>query len=241
MLKMDRVDIQVLLADISLPGISAFLLGMMAAIGPCTLATNLAALAYISRRLSDRRFAVTSGALYTMGRMITYTVLGMLVIYAGLSIPAVAGFLQEFGEKVMGPLLIAVGLVMLFLDRISLGEHGSTMANAAGRLADMGMLGALPLGIVLALAFCPYSAVLFFGVLIPLAFKTRGGVGLPALFALGTGLPVMLFGTLLSLGVAGAAKWINAISRLEKYIRTAMAAIFILIGAIYIWLWLDPY
>jgi cytochrome c biogenesis protein CcdA len=105
----------------------------------------------------------------------------------------------------------------------------------------MGMLGALPLGIVLALAFCPYSAVLFFGVLIPLAFKTRGGVGLPALFALGTGIPVMLFGTLLSLGVAGAAKWINAISRAEKYIRVVVAVFFILIGFLYIWLWLNPY
>ncbi|MBN1690264.1 MAG: sulfite exporter TauE/SafE family protein [Dehalococcoidia bacterium] len=241
LLKMERVDAQGLLNDISLPGFSAFLLGVMAAIGPCTLATNLAAVAYISRRISDRRFAVTSGALYTLGRMITYSVLGMLIIYAGLSIPAIANFLQYFGEKATGPLLILVGLVMLFLDRISLGEHGSAVAKAAGRLADMGMLGALPLGVVLALAFCPYSAVLFFGVLIPLAFKTRVGVGLPALFALGTGLPVLLFGTLLSLGVVGAAKWINAIGRAEKFIRVAMAALFILIGLLYIWLWLNPY
>jgi cytochrome c-type biogenesis protein len=173
--------------------------------------------------------------------MITYSVLGMLIIYAGLSIPLIANFLQDFGEKAVGPLLIAVGLTMLFIDRISFGEHGSSVANAAGKLADMGMIGALPLGIVLALAFCPYSAVLFFGVLIPLAFKTKGGVGLPALFALGTGLPVLLFGTLLSLGVAGAAKWINAISRAEKYIRIAMAILFIVIGLFYMGLWLNLY
>jgi len=235
------VDLQELLSGISLPGFSAFLLGVMASIGPCTLATNLAALAYICRRISDRRFAVTTGALYTLGRMITYSVLGMLIIYAGLSIPLIANFLQEFGEKAIGPLLIAVGLVMLFIDRISFGEHGSTVANAAGKLADMGMMGALPLGLVLALAFCPYSAVLFFGVLIPLAFKTKGGVGLPALFALGTGLPVLLFGTLLSLGVAGAAKWINAISSAEKYIRIAMAILFIMVGLFYIGQWLNIY
>jgi cytochrome c-type biogenesis protein len=235
------VDLQELLSGISIPGFSAFLLGVMASIGPCTLATNLAALAYISRRISDRRFAFTSGALYTLGRMITYSVLGMLIIYAGLSIPLIANFLQDFGEKAVGPLLIAVGLTMLFIDRISFGEHGSSVANAAGKLADMGMIGALPLGIVLALAFCPYSAVLFFGVLIPLAFKTKGGVGLPALFALGTGLPVLLFGTLLSLGVAGAAKWINAISRAEKYIRIVMAILFIVIGLFYMGLWLNLY
>jgi cytochrome c biogenesis protein CcdA len=235
------VDLQGLLSGISLPGFSAVLLGVMATIGPCTLATNLAALAYISRRISDRRFAVTSGALYTLGRMVTYTVLGMLIIYAGLSIPLVVTFLQDFGEKAMGPLLIAVGLIMLFIDRISFGEHGSSVSNAARRLADMGMLGALPLGIVLALAFCPYSALLFFGVLIPLAFKTKGGAGLPALFALGSGLPVLLFGTLLSLGVAGAAKWINSISRAEKYIRMAMAILFIVIGLFYTGLWLNLY
>ncbi len=235
------VDLQETLSGISLPGFSAFMLGVMASIGPCTLATNLAALAYISRRISDRRFAVTSGALYTLGRMITYSVLGMLIIYAGLSIPLIANFLQDFGEKATGPLLILVGLIMLFLDRISFGEHNSTVANAAGRLADMGLMGALPLGIVLALAFCPYSAVLFFGVLIPLAFQTKGGVGLPALFALGTSLPVLLFGTMLTLGVTGAAKWINAISSAEKNIRIAMAILFIVIGLVYTWQWLNPY
>jgi cytochrome c biogenesis protein CcdA len=130
---------------------------------------------------------------------------------------------------------------MLFIDRISFGEHSSGMSDAAGKLADAGMLGALPLGMVLALAFCPYSGVLFFMVLIPLTLKTHGGAGLPALFALGTGLPVILFGSLLSLGVAGAAKWINAISRAEVYIRIAMAVLFIIIGFYYVGLWLRFY
>ena len=235
------MDIQGFANSLNLPGLSAFMLGVMASLGPCTLATNLAAVAYISRRISERRFAVTSGALYTLGRMITYTVLGILIIYAGMSIPVIADFLGDIGQAVTGPLLILVGLIMLFIDRISFGEHGSTVAGAAGKLADMGMLGALPLGMVLALAFCPYSAVLFFMVLIPLALKTHGGAGLPALFALGTGLPVLLFGTLLSLGVAGAAKWINAISRAEVYIRIAMAILFILIGLYYMGLWLKFY
>ncbi len=235
------MDLQGLAGSLHVPAVSAFLLGIMACIGPCTLATNLAALAYISRKISDRKYAFTSSALYTLGRMITYTLLGTLIIYAGLSIPAVANFLQQVSEMVIGPFLILVGFIMLFLDKIDLGEHDSRLANAAGRFADMGMLGALPLGLILALAFCPYSAVLFFMVLIPLALKTTGGVGLPALFALGTGLPVLLFGTLLSLGVAGAAKWINAISRAEKYIRMAMATLFIVIGLVYIGLWLKLY
>jgi cytochrome c biogenesis protein CcdA len=235
------MDLQGLAGSLHVPAVSAFLLGIMACLGPCTLATNLAALAYISRKISDRKYAFTSSALYTLGRMITYTLLGTLIIYAGLSIPAIANFLQQIGELAIGPFLILVGIIMLFLDRIDLGEHDSRLSNAAGRFADMGMLGALPLGLILALAFCPYSAVLFFMVLIPLALKTTGGVALPAVFALGTGLPVLLFGTLLSLGIVGAAKWINAISRAEKYIRIAMAALFIVIGLVYIGLWLKLY
>ena len=235
------MDIQGFASSFNLPGVSAFMLGVMASLGPCTLATNLAAVAYISRRISDRKFAVTGGALYTLGRMITYTVLGILIIYTGMSIPVISNFLQDISEVVVGPLLIIVGLIMLFIDRISFGEHGSSMANAAAKLADMGMLGALPLGMVLALAFCPYSAVLFFMVLIPLTLKTHGGAGLPAFFALGTGLPVLLFGSLLSLGVAGAAKWINAISRAEVYIRIAMAVLFIIIGLYYVGLRLKLY
>ena len=172
------MDIQNLANSLNLPAVSAFMLGVMASLGPCTLATNLAAMAYISRRISERRFAVTGGALYILGRMITYSALGILIIYAGISIPVISNFLQDISEVVVGPLLIIVGLIMLFIDRISFGEHGSGMANAVGKLADAGMLGALPLGIVLALAFCPYSAVLFFMVLIPLTLKTHGGGGI---------------------------------------------------------------
>lgn len=221
--------------------VSAFTLGLMASIGPCTLASNLAALAYISRNLSKRRFALTAGALYTLGRMITFTVIGMLIIYAGLSIPLSANFVQDFGELAIGPILIVVGIVMLFLDRISFNEHEGKLATLAGKLADKGMVGALPLGIVLALAFCPYTAVLFFGVVVPIALRTPGGVGMPAAFALGTGLPVLVFGSLLSLGVTGAARWINAISRAENYIRMAVAILFIAIGSFYIGLSLDVY
>lgn len=213
----------------------------MAAISPCTMATNIAALAYISRKISDRKFAITNAALYTAGRMITYTVLGVLIIYAGLNIPAVANFLQQFGEVAVGPFLIIVGIIMLFLDRIHFGEEDNRLATAAKKFADMGLIGALPLGMILALAFCPYSAVLFFMVLIPLALKTTGGVVLPAVFAVGTGLPVLLFGMLLSLGVVGAARWMNAIGNAEKYIRVAVAVLFILIGFVCIGLWLKMF
>lgn len=228
------MDFATLTKSLNLPALSAFVLGVMASIGPCTMATNIAALAYISRKISDRKYAITTAALYTLGRMITYATLGTLIIYTGLSIPAISNFLQEFGEVVIGPFLILAGIAMIFIDRLSFGEGDSRLSDAASRFANMGVIGALPLGIILALAFCPYSAVLFFMVLIPMAMRATAGVGLSAMFALGTGLPVLIYGGLLSLGATMAAKWLNAISRAEKYIRIAVAILFIVVGLVYI-------
>lgn len=223
----------------NIPVISAFFLGLMASVGPCTMATNIAALAYISRKVTDRRYAVTTGLLYTAGRMFTYLILGALIIFLGLEIPAVSLFLQDVGEKALGPFLIVIGLLLLFIDKISFGRAENSFSALGGKVADWGMIGGFPLGALFALAFCPYSAVLFFAVLIPLALKTTGGVTLPAFFAIGTGLPVLLFGVLLSLGVAGVATWLNAISKAERIIRVVMAIVFIGVGVYYLVQWLS--
>ena len=227
------MDLSSLTSNTSIPVLSAFFLGLMATIGPCTMATNIAALAYVGRNLTRRKYAVITAALYTLGRMLTYTVLGALIIYLGLSIPGVSIFLQDIGEKAMGPFLVIIGLLMLFIDKISFGNSGNAISNMGAKIADLGMFAGLPLGALFALAFCPYSAVLFFAVLLPLALKTTGGVTLPAFFAIGTGLPVLLFGMLLSFGVASISKWVDAISRSEKIIRIVIAVIFIVIGIYY--------
>ena len=232
------MDLSALTANTNIPVLSAFFLGLMATVGPCTMATNIAALAYIGRNLTDRKYSVVTAALYTLGRMLTYTILGALIIYLGLSIPGVSLFLQDIGEKALGPFLIVIGVLMLFIDKISFGGAGNSLSSLGGKVADWGMIGGLPLGAIFALAFCPYSAVLFFAVLLPLALKTTGGVTLPAFFAIGTGLPVLLFGLLLSFGVASISKWVDAIGRSEKIIRIVIAIAFICIGVYYMIPWL---
>jgi cytochrome c biogenesis protein CcdA len=179
-----------------------------------------------------------TGALYTLGRMFSYSILGILIIVAGLEIPGAASFLQDFGERILGPLLIVVGLVMLNIDRLSFSLGGGKLSSIGGKVADWGMIGGFLLGVLFALAFCPYSAVLFFGVLIPLALKSAGGVTLPAVYAIGTGLPVLVFGTLLSVGVAKVSTWLNAVTRAEKIIRVSVSIIFIGVGIYYVVLWL---
>lgn len=233
------MDLGGITGNLNIPVLSALFLGLVAAISPCPMATNIAAIAYVSRRVTDRRYAVMTATLYTLGRMISYSVLGILIIMAGLEIPGLASFLQDFGEEILGPLLIIVGLIMLNINRVSFSLGGGKLSSIGGKVADLGMIGGLLLGILFALAFCPYSAVLFFGVLIPLALKTTGGVTLPAVFAIGTGLPVLVFGMLLSIGVSRVSTWLNALTRAEKIIRVVVSIIFIGIGIYCVVLWIQ--
>ena len=233
------MDLSGILGDVNIPVLSALLLGLITAISPCPLATNIAALAYVSRRATERRYSVITGTLYTLGRMFSYSILGVIIIVAGLEVPGVASFLQDFGEQVLGPLLIVVGMIMLIVNRISLSLGGGRLSSIGEKVADWGTVGGFLLGALFALAFCPYSAVLFFGVLIPLALKSAGGVILPAVYAIGTGLPVLVFGVLLSFSVARVSAWLNAVTRAEKVIRIVVAIIFIGIGIYYIVLWIQ--
>ena len=228
-----------LFESLNIPALSALFLGLLAAISPCPMATNIAAIAYVSRRVTDRRYAVMTGILYTLGRMLSYSIIGILIIVAGLEIPGVASFLQDFGEQILGPLLIVVGLIMLNIDRLSFGLGGGKLSAIGEKVAGWGMIGGFPLGVLFALAFCPYSAVLFFGLLIPLAIKSTGGVTLPAVFAIGTGLPVLVFGTLVSAGVARVSTWLSAVTRAEKAIRIIVSIIFIGVGIYYVVLWIQ--
>jgi cytochrome c-type biogenesis protein len=231
------MDLSSILSGSSIPVLTALLLGLITAVAPCPMATNITALAYITRNVTDRKNAVITGSLYTLGRMFSYSLLGILIIAAGIEIPWVSATVQNVGEKVLGPLLIAVGLLMLFIDRLAFGGGGGRLASLGNRVAGWGMAGGFLLGVIFALAFCPYSAVLFFGALIPVALKSTGGLALPAVFAIGTGLPVLIFGTLLSAGVAGVAGWLNAIGRAERIMRIIVSLVFIGVGIYYVILW----
>ena len=224
--------------NLNIPVLSALLLGLITAISPCPMATNIAAIAYVSRKVKERRYAVITGTLYTLGRMFSYSVIGVLIIVAGLEIPGIAIFLQDFGEQVLGPLLIVIGVIMLTINRIPLSLGGGKLSAIGEKVADWGMIGGFLLGALFALAFCPYSAVLFFGVLIPLSLKSAGGVALPAVYAIGTGLPVLVFGVLISLGVARVSAWLNAVTRAEKIIRVAVSIVFIGVGIYLVVLWI---
>ena len=150
-------------------------------------------------------------------------------------------FLQDTGEKVLGPILIAVGVILLNVHRFRFIAGGSGMSSLGARVSRWGKIGALLLGIVFALAFCPYSAVLYFGTLIPLSLKSTGGVALPAVFAIGTGLPVLIFGISLSFGTTRVSSWFEKLTRAQRIIRIVTSWALIGIGVYYMILWLKVF
>jgi len=213
--------------------LAAFLLGLLTAISPCPLATNIAALSYVSKRLDNRKYTLLASVLYTAGRMLAYTLIGVLLILIGLSASRVSLFFQDYADKILGPLLIFFGLVMLDIIKFSIFK-GRITAAIQKRIGDWGLVSSFLLGILFALAFCPYSAILFFGMLMPIALDSGGGVVLPAIYGLGTGLPVMIFAIALSLGVSEIGKHVARIQKFEKYFRWFAGVVFISVGIYYL-------
>jgi cytochrome c biogenesis protein CcdA len=215
-----------------LGALSALWLGILTSISPCPLATNIAAVSFIGRRVGQTRVVFLTGLLYMLGRMLTYVVLGILLVTSVLSIPQVSHILQKYMNKVLGPILIFVGMILLELIRVNISGSGLS-EKMQKRVEAGGIWGAGLLGIVFALSFCPISAALFFGSLIPLSVKCSSGFTLPALYGLGTGLPVFLFAVLIAFGAQSVAKAFNKLTQIELWVRRATGGVFILIGIYY--------
>ena len=214
------------------PFFSAFLLGLMTAISPCPLATNITAIGFISKDIASRRRVFYSGLIYTLGRGISYTALGLLFFF-GASQFKLSGIFQQYGERFIGPLLILIGLFMLGVLNLRIPGIGSLTEKMESQ-GRKGFWGALLLGIVFALAFCPYSGVLYFGMLIPMTISSASGLYLPMVFALATGIPVILFAWILAFSVGTIGGVYNKLKTFEKWFRRVVAVLFILIGLYYI-------
>jgi cytochrome c biogenesis protein CcdA len=213
---------------------TAFWMGLLTSVSPCPLAANIAAMSYVGREVGSRQRTLVAGLLYTLGRALAYAALAAILVGGLLSIPQVALFLQAHMNRIVGPLLVAVGLVLL--EWIRLPGFGSQLYDRTGdRLVKAGLLGALPLGAILALAFCPVSAGLFFGGLIPLALDHRSSLWLPALYGLGTGLPVVVFAVLVSAGLAWVGSAFHRLQAVERWARRLTAVVVILVGLYYTW------
>ena len=210
----------------------ALWLGVLTSISPCPLATNIAAISYIGRRVGNARQVFLTGLLYAFGRTLAYLALGALLVASVLSIPQVAMFLQKYMSKLLGPILILVA--MFLLELIQVGFSGSGMSDKMQKRVDaLGIWGALLLGVVFALSFCPVSAALFFGSLIPLSVKVESSVALPVIYGVGTALPVLVFAVLIALSAQSVGKAFNKLTQIEWWARRITGVIFLVVGIYY--------
>lgn len=211
--------------------LTALILGLMTAISPCPLATNISAIGFISRDLSNRNRVFINGLVYTLGRAVSYTAIGV-IIFLGAGKFEITKLFQGWGEKLLGPVLILIGLFML--DFIRLRIPGLNLAERMEKRANKGYWGSLLLGMVFALAFCPYSGVLYFGMLIPITVASPSGLFLPLIFAIATGLPVIIFAWLLAYAMSNVGKAYNRLKTFELWFRRVVAVLFIVVGIYYV-------
>lgn len=213
-------------------GMAAWL-GILTSISPCPLATNIAAISFIGRRVDRPSHVLWTGVLYTLGRMMTYVLLGWVLVASLLSAPVLSHWLQKYMNQLLGPLLIVVGMVLLGLLSLSLPVSGSLAQWVQKRVGSGGLWGAWLLGVVFALSFCPVSAFLFFGSLVPLSIKHESGILLPLVYGLGTALPVFGFGVLVAVGANSLGRVFNHITRFELWARRLTGGLFLAIGIYY--------
>lgn len=212
-----------------LGALSAFWLGLLTAISPCPLATNIAAISFIGRKISSPRRAFFSGAAYTIGRSLTYIVIAAVLVFGLTAVPQASWFLQKYMNQFLGPLLIIVGMFLLELIRLDLPALVSNK-RMEKQAEKSGLMSSGLLGIMFALSFCPVSAALFFGSLVPLSVKHDSFLIMPLLYGIGTGLPVLAFALAIALGAKSLTQIFNRLSRVELWARRGTGVIFILIG-----------
>ena len=209
------------------PLLTAFILGALVALHPCPLATNIAAMGYIGKDIDDRTKVFINGLLYTLGRTISYTLLGwiiILLVQSGVEVLNVGEIISEWGERVLGPILIIIGAYLLYNDLLHHHEHVPRLPFGGRHVAPV------VLGIIFALAFCPESGVVYFGMIMPMAVESPIGYLLPVSFALGTGLPVIIMSWVFAYSVSSFSRLNNGMRFAKAWLTRLVAVLFVLAG-----------
>ncbi len=229
---------------------AALYLGVLTSISPCPLATNIAAISYVGRKVGDSRWVMAAGLLYTLGRCLLYLGLAVLLTTTAMSVPAVSLFLQKYMHLVLAPIFLLLGMFLVGLISVSMG--GAMMTEGMQKKIDaMGIWGALLLGVLFAVSFCPTSAAWFFGLIalmmgskagaiaavltkvgisLPEASLPGGTMILPLIYGLGTAVPVLLVAFLLAYSAKSVGKTYNMISKVEWWARQVTGWTFVLAG-----------
>lgn len=225
--------LQQIVDNSDIPILTAFILGLMTAVSPCPLAMNITATAYLSKDIAEKKRVLLNGIFYTLGRVFSYTALG-LIIYIGASKFQVSKLLQNIGGVYLGIALIIIGILMLDIIKFNIPGLNKLNAKISQTNVKKNYLNAFFLGVLFALAFCPYSGILYFGVLIPMTISSTSGLILPSIYAIATGLPVIIIAYLIAYSMSNVGKFYNQMKSFEVWFRRIISAIFISVGIYYI-------
>ena len=217
------------MSGLAMAAVSALWFGILTSVSPCPLATNITAISFVGRRTGSPTGVLLSGLLYTLGRALVYVVIAMLLVTSLLSAPTVSLALQMWMNRLLGPILILVGMVMLGLIRLRFRGRGMS-EQLQQRVERWGLMGALALGGLFALSFCPVSATLFFGSLLPLAVQHESGVLLPLVYGIGTAVPVVVFAVVLAFGARWLGKLFERVTQVERWMRAITGVVFVGVG-----------
>lgn len=226
--------LQTWLEGSDVPVLTAFILGLLTAVSPCPLATNITAIGFISKDIESRNRTFMLGLLYTLGRIVAYSLLGALLIWMlrrGMDTFDLQSEVSQWGELLLSPILIVMGLLMLFGDKLPLSRFGFNASERSERLR--GAWGSLLLGVLFAMAFCPTSGLFYFGMLIPMSASAAGGYALPAVYALATGLPVVAVAWIIAYSMSNIAAFYQKMQVFQKWLNRVVAVLFIIVGLYY--------
>lgn len=226
--------LQAWLDSSDVPVVTAFLLGVLTAISPCPLATNITAVGFISKDIEDKRRIFLHGILYAVGRIVAYSLLGALLIYMlrrGIDTFELQTSISRWGELLTAPILLIIGVLMLVDVKMPLSKLGFSVSGRTERLR--GKCGALLLGMLFAMAFCPMSGLFYFGMLIPMSASSSGGYLLPVIYALATGLPVVGVAWIIAYSMANIAVFYKKMQWLQRWLNRLVAVLFIIVGLYY--------
>jgi len=217
------------MSGLTMAAASALWFGILTSVSPCPLATNITAISFVGRKTGSTAGILATGLLYTLGRASVYVVIASLLVSSLLSAPGVSLVLQTWMNKLLGPILILAGMIMLGWIRIRFKGRGAS-EGIQHRAERWGALGGLALGILFALSFCPVSATLFFGSLLPLSLKHGSGFLLPLLYGVGTAVPVVAFAVILAFGARWLGKAFERITQIERWMRLGTGLVFVGVG-----------
>jgi cytochrome c biogenesis protein CcdA len=226
-----RMALSDLSYNVQIPFLVAFILGLIGAFSPCQLSTNVAAFAFISRDVGQVERVTRSALAYTLGKILIYSIVGGITILLGVRLQQTSIPVVVFTRKALGPILILLGLLMLGVVKLSLPIFARTAERLRQHLVEQrDARGSFLLGVTFSFAACPTLFVLFFGTLIPLAVTSFGGITFPAIFAIGTTVPLILFIALLAFGTQSITPFVKKLRAADVWVSRLAALVFILVG-----------